>query len=214
MTAQARRFRLVQRSCAANSAAHRGFSVSGPRCLAEVPQRVIAVAAGHPFEDWLPANRLTSRDRPECARKLYPWPASLTRSFRQHSCLQGKACRLRAEPTGTNRQLAYPRARRRQSGRIARWWPPPCPARSFRPRACRPSPVCRSRSWLDADQATLAWVLHLPGNALRATRERVTLNGKMSGGVLLSHAVARAVPSAQKGLASGFGMGPGVSLSL
>jgi hypothetical protein len=50
--------------------------------------------------------------------------------------------------------------------------------------------------------------------ALRATRERVTLNGKMSGGVLLSHAVARAVPSAQRGLASGFGMGPGVSLSL
>ena len=30
---------------------------------------------------------------------------------------------------------------------------------------------------------------------------------------LLSHAVTRAVPSAQKGLASGFGMGPGVSLS-
>jgi hypothetical protein len=53
-----------------------------------------------------------------------------------------------------------------------------------------------------------------PGIALRATRERVTPNGKMSGGVLLSHAVARAVPSALKGLASGFGMGPGVSLSL
>jgi hypothetical protein len=36
---------------------------------------------------------------------------------------------------------------------------------------------------------------------------------RMSGGVLLSHAVTRAVPSALKGLASGFGMGPGVSLS-
>ncbi len=36
---------------------------------------------------------------------------------------------------------------------------------------------------------------------------------KMSGDVLLSHPVARAVPSAQKGLASGFGMGPGVSPS-
>ena len=36
---------------------------------------------------------------------------------------------------------------------------------------------------------------------------------KMSGDVLLSHAVPRAVPSAQKGLASGFGMEPGVSLS-
>jgi hypothetical protein len=37
---------------------------------------------------------------------------------------------------------------------------------------------------------------------------------KMSGGVLLSHAVTRAVPSALRGLASGFGMEPGVSLSL
>ena len=36
---------------------------------------------------------------------------------------------------------------------------------------------------------------------------------RMSGGVLLSHAVPRAVPSALRGLASGFGMGPGVSLS-
>src|SRR5689334_18552202 len=35
----------------------------------------------------------------------------------------------------------------------------------------------------------------------------------MSGGVLLSHAVTRAVPSALRGLASGFGMEPGVSLS-
>ena len=35
-----------------------------------------------------------------------------------------------------------------------------------------------------------------------------------SGGVLLSHKVTLAVPSAQRVLASGFGMGPGVSLSL
>ena len=35
-----------------------------------------------------------------------------------------------------------------------------------------------------------------------------------SGGDLLSHTLAGAVPSALKGLASGFGMGPGVSLSL
>src|SRR6266581_3563051 len=39
------------------------------------------------------------------------------------------------------------------------------------------------------------------------------LSGRMSGGVLLSHAVTRAVPSALKGLTSGFGMGPGVSPS-
>ena len=36
---------------------------------------------------------------------------------------------------------------------------------------------------------------------------------KMSGDVLLSHAVTRAVPSALKGLTSGFGMEPGVSPS-
>ena len=34
------------------------------------------------------------------------------------------------------------------------------------------------------------------------------------GGVLLSHTLASAVPSACPGLASGFGMGPGVSLEL
>jgi hypothetical protein len=38
--------------------------------------------------------------------------------------------------------------------------------------------------------------------------------GMVSGGVLLSHTVAGAVPLALKGLASGFGMGPGVSPSL
>ena len=36
----------------------------------------------------------------------------------------------------------------------------------------------------------------------------------MSGGDLLSHKVPLAVPSTLRGLASGFGMGPGVSLSL
>ena len=36
----------------------------------------------------------------------------------------------------------------------------------------------------------------------------------MSGDVLVSHTVPRAVPSALKGLTSGFGMEPGVSLSL
>jgi hypothetical protein len=36
----------------------------------------------------------------------------------------------------------------------------------------------------------------------------------MSGGVLLSHSLSVAVPSALAGLTSGFGMGPGVSLSL
>ena len=43
---------------------------------------------------------------------------------------------------------------------------------------------------------------------------RVALLERMSGGVLLSHNLSVAVPSALKGLTSGFGMGPGVSLSL
>jgi membrane associated rhomboid family serine protease len=37
------------------------------------------------------------------------------------------------------------------------------------------------------------------------------LLGCLSGGVLLSHTLSGAVPSALVGLASGFGMGPGVS---
>ena len=37
---------------------------------------------------------------------------------------------------------------------------------------------------------------------------------RMSGSDLLSHTVTSAVPSALRGLASGFGMGPGVSPSL
>ena len=36
---------------------------------------------------------------------------------------------------------------------------------------------------------------------------------RMSGGVLLSHNLSVAVPSALRGLTSGFGMGPGISLS-
>ena len=47
-----------------------------------------------------------------------------------------------------------------------------------------------------------------------AQLSRATSVESVSGDVLLSHAVARAVPSALRGLASGFGMGPGVSLSL
>ena len=54
----------------------------------------------------------------------------------------------------------------------------------------------------------------VPGNANRATPEGMALPEKLSGGVLLSHNLPVAVPSALKGLTSGFGMGPGVSLSL
>lgn len=51
------------------------------------------------------------------------------------------------------------------------------------------------------------------GNATRANHIVVDPRQRMSGDVLLSHTVPRAVPSALKGLASGFGMEPGVSLS-
>ena len=54
----------------------------------------------------------------------------------------------------------------------------------------------------------------MSGHASRVTPNGVTLDERMSGGVLLSHEVPLAVPSALAGLASGFGMEPGVSLSL
>jgi hypothetical protein len=48
----------------------------------------------------------------------------------------------------------------------------------------------------------------------RPIREDGPFAESMSGCVLLSHTVTSAVPSALKGLASGFGMEPGVSPSL
>ena len=55
----------------------------------------------------------------------------------------------------------------------------------------------------------------VPGHRERAHRVLVgPFREWLSGGVLLSHTVTSAVPSALKGLASGFGMGPGVSPSL
>ncbi len=51
-------------------------------------------------------------------------------------------------------------------------------------------------------------------NADRGPRIWVPYRKECSGGVLLSHTLSSAVPSALAGLASGFGMGPGVSLPL
>ena len=53
-----------------------------------------------------------------------------------------------------------------------------------------------------------------PLNAAEATAGVASAGKKMFGGVLLSHHLSGAVPSALAGLTSGFGMGPGVSLSL
>ena len=52
------------------------------------------------------------------------------------------------------------------------------------------------------------------GEGVRHRREQATRGWpvrRCSGNDLLSHLVAQAVPSAQEGLTSGFGMGPGVS---
>src|SRR5680860_170645 len=56
-----------------------------------------------------------------------------------------------------------------------------------------------------------------PGGCGRVGRRRtytLPLAKYMSGDVLLSHNLPVAVPSALKGLTSGFGMEPGISLSL
>jgi hypothetical protein len=51
-------------------------------------------------------------------------------------------------------------------------------------------------------------------NKKRVNPYGLTLFKVCSGGVLLSHEASLAVPSALRGLTSGFGMGPGVSPSL
>lgn len=80
----------------------------------------------------------------------------------------------------------------------------------------------------DAGHVNLAWreetvtnistssiqASQIGANGSRATSEEVALRKVMSGGVLLSHSLSVAVPSALKGLTSGFGMGPGISPSL
>src|SRR5690606_37044025 len=72
-------------------------------------------------------------------------------------------------------------------------------------RAARP-PTCPKRHRQQTPPTTREL---RTGKAERVTRW-VTLSEEMFGGDLLSHTVSHAVPSAQKGLASGFGMEPGV----
>ena len=52
------------------------------------------------------------------------------------------------------------------------------------------------------------------GSGREDTRVSPAPYQRMSGGVLLSHTLPSAVPSALKGLATGFGMEPGVSPTL
>ncbi len=101
-------------------------------------------------------------------------------------------------------------------------------------RSDRPAlggPACPSRSWNRSPSSCHVWGSSSEPTLLRRTPMRpLTRNGHLpalaierggwplfewlSGGVLLSHRVAPAVPSALRVLASGFGMGPGVSLAL
>ena len=78
--------------------------------------------------------------------------------------------------------------------------------------ACRDRPAPGTPRGHPGAETSLTETLG-PDNAVEAAPcwERPQL--KMSGGVLLSHAVPRAVPSALKSLTSGFGMEPGVSPS-
>ena len=80
------------------------------------------------------------------------------------------------------------------------------------PRSRRPD--CRERENILIGRHLIGGC-HSPGTTpKRGPRVEVPFLGMVSGGVLLSHTVAGAVPLALKGLASGFGMGPGVSPSL
>jgi hypothetical protein len=74
--------------------------------------------------------------------------------------------------------------------------------------------VTRSRNYVEPTQ-TFTLLMDAHGRP-RVSNQRGGGWGVwwVSGGVLLSHTLAGAVPSALEGLASGFGMGPGVSPSL
>jgi hypothetical protein len=118
-----------------------------------------------------------------------------------------------------------PRRRDRYAVPARRGRMPACPGRSSWTGSSRPASALSSGSSLGP------WVFRVPQprqptsricimltvsrQAKRAARpHRERPSSSVSGGVLLSHAVPRAVPSALKSLTSGFGMGPGVSPSL
>ena len=140
------------------------------------------------------------------------------------------ATRCRGCPRTGRRQDAVPARnpdrhdpRRRRAGR------PPAPADGPARSRCGPLgvPVRRYRRRLVAEKSCASAYLRVGcstrsaagGDRERQKRgsERVALTPRswndLSGGVLLSHPVSGAVPSALRGLASGFGMDPGVSLS-
>ncbi|MEU4645840.1 hypothetical protein AB0G14_35785, partial [Micromonospora sp. NPDC023814] len=66
-----------------------------------------------------------------------------------------------------------------------------------------PRPTPQDRLAPSRTQHQLTWLFNALSNAFRATPVGVALNERLSGGVLLSHTLPSAVPSALEGLASG-----------
>ena len=97
--------------------------------------------------------------------------------------------------------------------------PPRRPLRAGRPLGCPGRLRCCGACAADGLRArrapTYCWFDHrCCRKRLRAAPRGAALSKSMSGDVLLSHDLPVAVPSALKGLTSGFGMEPGISLSL
>ena len=92
----------------------------------------------------------------------------------------------------------------------------PCGAVHYVTRPPPPQATCPAVVWITPARTASRATRRAAGGH----REGATPHGggpfteRVFGGDLLSHTVSRAVPSALKGLASGFGMGPGVSPSL
>ena len=88
-----------------------------------------------------------------------------------------------------------------------------CPVAPFRQVVCPCRALRVPRRQIASAVDDLRWLAcAYPIVKCRRPPQWVAFDQMLSGGVLLSHAVTRAVPSALRGLASGFGMEPGVSL--
>ena len=140
------------------------------------------------------------------------WPAPDSRSAGTGCPWESRAPGSYREPLAPDRPVARGSVRRAGSEPTGR---PRVPAtgRLAGLRGVPPPPLERGRS----DRSLLTGSIPFRVQDCRnvdGDHRSGPHRGKMSGGVLLSHAVPRAVPSALKGLASGFGMEPGVSLSL
>jgi hypothetical protein len=163
-----------------------------------------SVPAGPALTRW-PATTGTGRDAPGARLRCgtaggCPAPAITGRTVRPGT--RGTAGSSRPRP-----------ARRLRGSDSSR--PGSAAAATGTTAAACPTALGRSAFLSHANQPSRSCHQHYPDKrrgVAQPYRERPS--SKMPGGVLLSHAVPRAVPSALKSLTSGFGMGPGVSPSL